>query len=1379
VMTVQGQNCITCLKPDGLTASEITQNSAVLTWNATDNATYYIVELLSGNVPSITFTVQVPKLILKDLLPNTKYYWKVKKYCYIPGTGNPTESDYSDISYFTTLTELIECNTPIEFASVDITINSATIKWSAVKNACYYRIAYYSANSPNNVIITKTQDTKFVISNLAANTQYEWKIQTLCCNSAGAISQESAYSEIQKFITLNNEIECSAPKELIALEITTNSVFLKWAAVPNACYYRIAYSPYNATDKLIYLTTKDPNITLKELIPNTKYYWKVQSLCCASGSNDVKESPYSYMQYFVTLPETTLECTVATALKTNEITTVSAILNWTAVKNACNYRISYYPSNDPNSLKIVTTQDIKFVINGLMPATEYVWKIQTLCCNNGTITQESAYSELQKFTTLKAAEECLATTEFNVSEITTTSVLIRWKAAQGACYYNVVYFPIDKPDNILNKYTQDIKIAITGLNPNTKYSFKIQSRCCNTSQNIFVDSETGYFVTLAENQLLCKTPVEFVATEITQNSVLLKWNKVENACYYMVYYYPVKSMMPAYITVKATSNMINLANLISNSEYEWRVRTICCDAATGTNYESEISEAKYFTTLPSENKCLAPVELFAKEITKNSVILNWNSVENACYYYVYYYPVNNPNTYYKYIKVNENSVTINDLIPNTQYEWKIKTICCSNDQNLYTESPFSLPSVFTTLSDETLICNPPKELKSNEITSTSAVLSWSAVEKALVYIVEYKIAGTAAYTSLKTQDTRVIIKDLKPAVKYEWRVKVYCSTSVDNIYSETAWFITLPENPAVCIPPVDYKNFDITTHSAGLAWSPVPNACYYLLVYYPANGASTNAKYIKTKDTRIIINDLLCATGYEWKVKSICCDIITNVYTEGDFGKVQMFNTMSCEQPVCKTPVEFASGEITVNSALIKWNPVENACYYTVYYKPADGNTDQILIIQSKEPKIVLTNLKPDTKYEWKVKTICCSSAGTAFESEFSRLQYFQTLNEVVNNCFPPKEVKTAEINFNSAVLFWNPVDKAAYYIIAIWTENGQPRYITAKENKYLLQGLTPQTKYFWKVKTVCLTTSNSQPLYSEYSQTAEFITKAVVESTCKAPKELVTSEIKVHKALLLWEPVENARFYLILVKAKNKYEIKYYISKENKYMLEGLKAETEYTWKVKAICNLKEKYSFTYSPFSENQMFKTLADEVVNNKCVAPELISKVETGKTSAILEWKVVEGAKAYIVIYKEAESKTDKYELAETNTIALNDLMPGTKYQWKVASMCDYNANGMALSKFSELAYFETKAKGSKKAENATDNSLNYNIYPNPTTGVINFSISATSKAVDIYIYNISGSLIYQQNITSSSSIDLSSYNKGIYFIKVMSDKNVKTDKIIIQ
>ncbi|MBP7497791.1 MAG: hypothetical protein KA792_09025, partial [Bacteroidales bacterium] len=51
VMTVQGQNYITCLKPDGLTASEITQNSAVLTWNATDNATYYIVELLSGNVP--------------------------------------------------------------------------------------------------------------------------------------------------------------------------------------------------------------------------------------------------------------------------------------------------------------------------------------------------------------------------------------------------------------------------------------------------------------------------------------------------------------------------------------------------------------------------------------------------------------------------------------------------------------------------------------------------------------------------------------------------------------------------------------------------------------------------------------------------------------------------------------------------------------------------------------------------------------------------------------------------------------------------------------------------------------------------------------------------------------------------------------------------------------------------------------------------------------------------------------------------------------------------------------------------------------------------------------------------------------------------------
>ena len=69
----------------------------------------------------------------------------------------------------------------------------------------------------------------------------------------------------------------------------------------------------------------------------------------------------------------------------------------------------------------------------------------------------------------------------------------------------------------------------------------------------------------------------------------------------------------------------------------------------------------------------------------------------------------------------------------------------------------------------------------------------------------------------------------------------------------------------------------------------------------------------------------------------------------------------------------------------------------------------------------------------------------------------------------------------------------------------------------------------------------------------------------------------------------------------------------------------------------------------------------------------------------------------------------------------------------------------------------------------------NIYPNPTKSKIN--ISSDAKISKILIYNTFGKLIYQSTEKIDNSIDVSSFAKGIYLLKVFTDGTSITKKII--
>jgi len=69
-----------------------------------------------------------------------------------------------------------------------------------------------------------------------------------------------------------------------------------------------------------------------------------------------------------------------------------------------------------------------------------------------------------------------------------------------------------------------------------------------------------------------------------------------------------------------------------------------------------------------------------------------------------------------------------------------------------------------------------------------------------------------------------------------------------------------------------------------------------------------------------------------------------------------------------------------------------------------------------------------------------------------------------------------------------------------------------------------------------------------------------------------------------------------------------------------------------------------------------------------------------------------------------------------------------------------------------------------------------VYPNPTTSVVYFQTEADLGNEKISVFNLSGQLVSQKQITADNALDLSELSTGIYLIQ-FTNKNINSFKII--
>lgn len=94
-------------------------------------------------------------------------------------------------------------------------------------------------------------------------------------------------------------------------------------------------------------------------------------------------------------------------------------------------------------------------------------------------------------------------------------------------------------------------------------------------------------------------------------------------------------------------------------------------------------------------------------------------------------------------------------------------------------------------------------------------------------------------------------------------------------------------------------------------------------------------------------------------------------------------------------------------------------------------------------------------------------------------------------------------------------------------------------------------------------------------------------------------------------------------------------------------------------------------------------------------------------------------------------------------------------------------------------YNDKEMGNYTYSNCIDSDNNISIYPNPTEGIINISVS--NDSIDnIIVTDITGNELINLAVNANHvEINLSAYNKGLYLVKVVTENDSYTKKVVLK
>jgi hypothetical protein len=495
---------------------------------------------------------------------------------------------------------------------------------------------------------------------------------------------------------------------------------------------------------------------------------------------------------------------------------------------------------------------------------------------------------------------------------------LQWKPTSSSTWTTV---------NGITTTSNDLTTLLAG----TSYDFQVQTVCAAGSS---VYSDPTSFTTVAS----CGIPTGLTSSGITTTSATVSWTAVTGAMTYNLQWKPTSTSTWTTVNgITTTSNDLN--TLLAGTSYDFQIQTIC---AAGS---SAYSDPTAFTTVAS---CGIPTGLTSSGITNTTATVSWTAVPGAASYTLQWKP-SSSSTWATVNGIATTSSNLTTLLAGTSYDFQVQTICAAGS------SAYSDPTSFTTV----VPCGMPAGLSSSGITNTTATVSWTAVQGAVTYNLQWKPSSSSTWATVNgITTTSSDLATLLAGTSYDFQVQTICAAG-SSAYSDPTSFTTV----ASCGIPTGLTSSGITNTTATVSWTAVPGAASYTLQWKPSS-SSTWATVNGIATTSSNLTTLLAGTSYDFQVQTICAA------GSSAYSDPTSFTTVA----PCGIPAGLSSSGITNTTATVSWTAVPGAASYTLQWKPSSSSTwatvNGIATTSSN-----LTTLLAGTSYDFQVQTICAAGS--------------------------------------------------------------------------------------------------------------------------------------------------------------------------------------------------------------------------------------------------------------------------------------------------------------------------------------------------------------------------------------------------------------------
>jgi len=751
-----------------------------------------------------------------------------------------------------------------------------------------------------------------------------------------------------------------------------------------------------------------------------------------------------------------------------------------------------------------------------------------------------------------------------VSQITSTGLTLSWATPDSNGGSALIEYRVEQSaDNgatwtqIAKSATNFTSVSVTALGPGRNYRFRVFA---------FNGPGLSPSSTLVSATTLAGAPgqvTNLVANLVAATSITLSWLAPEtNGAKISDYRVEQSVDMGANWTVLTKSvsqqTSVTIGFLQPAKTYSYRVSAI---SSAGVGLASTSLTVTTLATVPS-----APRSLSLSSKTPDSVSVSWLAPTadggSSIIDYQLQLSSDNSNSWQTIVKPSsvELSYQITGLVAGAKYQLRVLAVNAIG--------PGALSNVLEA-SPATTVATSPRELKVEELSSTSIHLSWlpptaNGGLNLTEYLVEQSSDNGTTWVALpkvSASSSTFTASNLGSAKTYRYRVYALNSLG-SSIASNTVTVTTLATTPAA---PNGFTATSSKT-SASIRWSAPSDGGATITDYQielSSNGGLTWQRVAKDPSTlsNFTLINLSPSNTYSVRVSAV------NSAGAGAFSEPFVFNTSALQLPQAPASIRFSNLKTT--SVSVSWTAVTSLPKVTGYrLEIADANGDWKIIPMkvASATTVAVTGLRAGTSYQVRVAALNSEGPSTFTASSFRTIAIAPS---------PPTSLAATEIGANSIKVSWlSPTfdggSSISRYLVEIsgggsaWKTAGM---VEDSSNSLTIGQLAPATKYSFRVKAV------NEVGLSKVSSTLVTTTLATLPGV---PTNLTLKSFKANLATLVWTAPTNGGSKI------TDYRVEYSLDQGESWIQAPRNVSATPTFSIK---NLKSKTSYLFRVTAKNSV--------------------------------------------------------------------------------------------------------------------------------------------------------------------------------------------------